>query len=299
MILHESDSRAQCDFAPEIAAHSGDESVVYKRVGQEPLYLSLYFPPHGGQDGMRPILLLVHGGGWRGKKVFPEQPHWMGDYLGFLARYYAEQGYFCASIDYRLLGQPGPERENELIDLYEDCMDAAEYVRRHAADWHADARRMLVLGESAGGYLAAAMATLPLRACGIFAGAILVNAITDLTDAPWAKSIAGACAHPLLAGKSLAEKAALLSPCANIRPGLPPVLLLHGDRDSCVAPMHSASFYEKSLACGNDAELVWIDGAEHAFLLAEYTREKGRGLGGACAGVRAIDAWLRRHSFAG
>lgn len=195
MILHESDSRAQCDFAPEIAAHSGDESVVYKRVGQEPLYLSLYFPPHGGQDGMRPILLLVHGGGWRGKKVFPEQPHWMGDYLGFLARYYAEQGYFCASIDYRLLGQPGPERENELIDLYEDCMDAAEYVRRHAADWHADARRMLVLGESAGGYLAAAMATLPLRACGIFAGAILVNAITDLTDAPWAKSIAGACAH--------------------------------------------------------------------------------------------------------
>ena len=159
MILHESDSRAQCDFAPEIAAHSGDESVVYKRVGQEPLYLSLYFPPHGGQDGMRPILLLVHGGGWRGKKVFPEQPHWMGDYLGFLARYYAEQGYFCASIDYRLLGQPGPERENELIDLYEDCMDAAEYVRRHAADWHADARRMLVLGESAGGYLAAAMAT--------------------------------------------------------------------------------------------------------------------------------------------
>ena len=103
MILHESDSRAQCDFAPEIAAHSGDESVVYKRVGQEPLYLSLYFPPHGGQDGMRPILLLVHGGGWRGKKVFPEQPHWMGDYLGFLARYYAEQGYFCASIDYRLL----------------------------------------------------------------------------------------------------------------------------------------------------------------------------------------------------
>ena len=77
MILHESDSRAQCDFAPEIAAHSGDESVVYKRVGQEPLYLSLYFPPHGGQDGMRPILLLVHGGGWRGKKVFPEQPHWV------------------------------------------------------------------------------------------------------------------------------------------------------------------------------------------------------------------------------
>lgn len=176
-----------------------------------------------GQDGMRPILLLVHGGGWRGKKVFPRAAALDGGIIwAFWPGIMPIRAIFAPVSITGLLGQPGPERENELIDLYEDCMDAAEYVRRRAADWHADARRMLVLGESAGGYLAAAMATLPLRACGIFAGAILVNAITDLTDASWAKSIAGACAHPLLAGKSLAEKAALLSPCANIRPGLPP-----------------------------------------------------------------------------
>lgn len=41
-------------------------------------------------------------------------------------------------------------------------------------------------------------------------------------------------------------------------------------------PMHSATFYENPLLaqrCGTGL----VDGAEHAFLLAEYTREKGRG----------------------
>lgn len=296
MIAYYNPSIVDCDFAQEIAAHSGDETIVYKNVALEPLYISLYFPnTQTSYKGGYPILLFVHGGGWQSKKVFPGQTSWAGDHLGFLARYYANRGYLCASIDYRLMNRSGHEQDAELIDLYADCMDAAEYVRNRANEWNADAHRIFVLGESAGSYLAAAMATLPLRQREIFSGAILVNAITDLTDEHWGQSISCDSKHPLLAGKSAADKIELLSPCANICPELPPVLLLHGSRDSCVAPVHSMRFYEKSRSFGNDVELDWIMDTEHAFLLAEYMYEKGRGLGAACTAVHCIDAWLARQ----
>lgn len=287
---------AECDFSQEIAGHGGDELIVYKHAGFKPLYLSIYYPQirDCAKDGW-PILLFVHGGGWQSKKVFPEQAHWSGDYLGYLARYYTERGYLCVSIDYRLLDPAKIDQSVGLIDLYEDCMDAAEYVCSHANDWKADAGHMIVLGESAGGYLAAAMVTLPFRARDVFSGAILVNAITDLTDERWNRSLACESVHPLLAGKDMAQRIDMLSPCANIGSDLVPVLLLHGDQDSCVAPQHSARFYETALAFGNNVELDWIAGEEHAFLLAEYMYEKARSLGGTCAGVRCIDSWLARH----
>ena len=41
MIAYYNPSIVDCDFAQEIAAHSGDETIVYKNVALEPLYKPL------------------------------------------------------------------------------------------------------------------------------------------------------------------------------------------------------------------------------------------------------------------
>ena len=78
------------DFSSAMARHSGDETRVYKTVGDEKLRISLYYPRDYDPARRYPLLVCVHGGGWASRKVFPDQEEWAGDYLGFLARRYAD-----------------------------------------------------------------------------------------------------------------------------------------------------------------------------------------------------------------
>ena len=65
-----------------IARHSGDEVIVYKTVGEEKLACSIYNPPAYQREQTYKTLFLIHGGGWRGRKIFEDQTEWSGDYLG-------------------------------------------------------------------------------------------------------------------------------------------------------------------------------------------------------------------------
>ena len=291
MIRHFDLPDAETDFSRYIARHSGDKNVVYKEVNGQKL-LSLFEPPEYGAERLYPLLVLVHGGGWQGRKIFHDQPDWAGDYLGFLARRYAEKGWLCACIDYRLMRENGQAAGYELIDLYEDCADAVAWLKGHAAALGADLTRTAVLGESAGGCLATALVTLPMGDPSFFKSAVLVNAITDLSDPRWGAHIAERSAHPLLKGKSTAEKIALLSPVQHISAQTCPTLLLHGEQDNVVFPFHSVKFHDLLSACGVKTELDFIADTSHAFLLVEYMQEHHAPLYAASAAVAQIDAWL-------
>ena len=279
-------------FRTSIARHSGDRVLRYKEVHGQKLPLSLYEPPECGAERLYPLLVLVHGRGWQGRKIFADQADWAGDYLGFLARRYAAKGWLCACIDYRLMRGNGQAAGYELIELYEDCTDAVAWLKSHAAALRIDLTRTTVLGESAGGYLAAALVTLPMGDSAFFKSAILVNAITDLSDPRWGARIAARSAHPLLKEKSEAKKIALLSPTAHITVQTCPTLLLHGEQDSVVFPFHSLKFHDLLNACGVKTELDFIDDTNHAFLLAEYMQENHVSLQAAVTAVAQIDAWL-------
>ena len=285
---------AEADFSRGVARHSGDRTVVYKEVNGQKLLLSLYEPPQYGQKDSYPLWVFVHGGGWQGRKVFDDQADWAGDYLGFLARRYAQEGYLCASVDYRLLRGEGQAAGYELIDLYEDCADAVAWLKAHAAELRIDLSRTTVLGESAGGYLAAALVTLPLGDTAFFRSAVLVNAITDLSDPRWGRYLAKNSAHPLLKGLSMEEKIALLSPVRHITQETCPTLLLHGMQDSVVYPFHSAEFHDLMAECGAQAELDLIEDTNHAFLLVEYMKERQSSLRVASLAVARIDEWRGR-----
>jgi acetyl esterase len=96
------------------------------------------------RDGLLPVLVYYHGGGWT---------------LGSLATYGSicrglarASGGLVVSVDYRLAP------EHPFPAAVEDAHLALEWVVRNAADLGGDARRLAVGGDSAGGTLATVVA---------------------------------------------------------------------------------------------------------------------------------------------
>lgn len=272
------------DFFPYIRRHGADKIFVYKNAGGENLSLGVYNPPDCVCIRPRPLFFFIHGGGWSSRKIFPDQKRWAGDYLGFLARYYADKGFLAVSVDYRLLRGQGQEEGYRLPDLVGDCTDALNFVRKRANEWGADFSRSVLLGESAGGYLAAAMTTFRHDFDGETEALILVNAVCDMTDPRWNKYLPDE------------ERQSLhYSPLHQIGKNTPPVLLLHGADDSVVSPAHSLAFYECMRKQSRFAELYRIEKTDHAFLLAEFMLENGKSTAAAGLGVQIMNKFLRER----
>ncbi|MBT0962834.1 alpha/beta hydrolase [Denitromonas iodatirespirans] len=98
-----------------------------------------------------PIILLVHGGGWRhGDKgadsvVEHKVRHWVG------------QGVILVSTNYRLLPETAP------LEQADDVARALAAVQRQAAGWGGDANRLVLMGHSAGAHLVALLGASPER----------------------------------------------------------------------------------------------------------------------------------------
>ncbi len=293
MIHYHTLKPAERTFAGEIARHSGDETRIYKTVGEEQLRIALYYPPqYEPKHQQYPLLVLVHGGGWQSRQIFDDQPHWSGDHLGFLARYYAQKGYLCASIDYRMMRENGQATGYELIDLCDDCQDAVAYLKNHADELAIDREKTVVLGESAGGYLAVALVTLPWMDTAFFKSAVIVNGITDLTVPYWNSRLREKSAHSRLQGLSFAEQMILMSCTSYVTKATCPTMLLHGMKDGAVPFFHSQKFYDMLAKSGQRTRFDIFEDTNHAFLLAEYMQRNGKPLDAADIAVQGIDEWL-------
>ena len=277
------------DLADAVRRHSGDVTKPYKTVEGEPVCLSCFLPK-GYDPGKKkyPVFFFVHGGGWRGSHVFDDQAGWAGDYLGFLARYYADRGFFSVSIDYRAIRGDAQEEGRQLIDLYDDCMDALDFVAAEAAPLGLDPDRAALLGESAGGYLAAAMTTFPYRKNPFPPRlTVLVNAVTALSDS-WEALIPAASSHPALRGLTRAEIGRALSPVCQVSERTGRTLLLHGEADTIVKPRHAEDYLRAMARAGRPAEICWLPDTNHAFLLVEYSHNDAA----ASAAIRRVDEEL-------
>ncbi len=101
---------------------------------------------HGATAGAgpHPVLVWIHGGGW-----------YSGDYneVPAFAMGLRERGITVVSIEYRV------SQEGVFPAQLHDCKGAVRYLRANAAQYNIDAARIAAWGSSAGGHLAALLAT--------------------------------------------------------------------------------------------------------------------------------------------
>ncbi len=269
MLKYYSIMKNEINIENAIEKHSADKVIAYKNVDGNPICLGYYFPQKYYLDRKYPLFVFVHGGAWESHKIFDDQSCWQGDYLGYLARYYADKGFVCVSVDYRLAQEAGQIENYEIIDCYEDCCDAMDYVIEHADTYSIDRRRIYLLGESAGGHLAGGLAMFHYDRKYEFKKVFLVNPITHLHD-EWKSRVSLRSKHPKLCALSVEERADFLSLLNQVQNDMGEVILIHGEDDTTVNPMHSWKLYERMKEIGCRCELHLIEKTKHAFMLAEY-----------------------------
>jgi acetyl esterase/lipase len=235
--------------------------VVYGEVpGYRPLELDLYLPEGRSRTGGPvPVIVHVHGGGWRrGSRRHP-LPVLGADFFDRLAA----QGFAVAAIDYRLSGEaryPAP---------LDDVRTAIGWIGEYAAGYELDTGRVFLWGDSAGGHLALLAALTGAAAHGVVAW----FPVTDLAGLPSDVADAGGIPDPgpesreaLLLGapaSSVPGLAREASPVSHASAAAPPVLLMHGAADDLVPPAQSIRLAEALRAAGATADLELVPGATH------------------------------------
>lgn len=117
----------------------------YGRAGGQALLADFYVAP--AAQGTGPVLIAIHGGAWKlGTRDFYR--HW-GPWL-------AARGISVFAIDYRLVSAgSGGRRCNTHPAALEDVRTAIRFVRANASRLGVDGSRIALMGDSAGGHLAA------------------------------------------------------------------------------------------------------------------------------------------------
>ncbi len=225
--------------------------------GHERNKLDLYLP--AGADHPLPVVVWIHGGGWRAgsKDRCPA--------VGLLRK-----GFAVASVNYRLSQHaPFPAQ-------IEDCKAAIRWLRANAKKYNLDPNHIGVWGGSAGGHLVALLGTsgdvkqLEGKSGNLDQSSRVQCVVdffgpTDLTrvspqqnkpDSPVSLLLGG----PLPEKKELAVKA---SPVTYITKDDPPFLILHGDQDD-VVPINQSELLDEALRkAGVDCTFIRVTGNGH------------------------------------
>jgi acetyl esterase/lipase len=107
--------------------------------------LDIYLPKKHSTDKPLPLVVFIHGGGWRN-----------GDKnggLNWVAPMVATGDYAGASIGYRLTG------ESQWPAQVHDCKAAIRWLKAHAKEYNLDENKIGLIGTSAGGHLVSMLGT--------------------------------------------------------------------------------------------------------------------------------------------
>jgi acetyl esterase/lipase len=205
----------------------------------------------GGDD----VAVLIHGGFWRAAYGL--------ELMRDLAADLAARGWTTWNLEYRRLGGGGG-----FPATLDDVAAGIAHVR--------GAGRLVVVGHSAGGHLAAWAATrVPLTAVVVQAG------VLDLRLA-WELRLSNGVVADFLGGTpdEVPERCAAASPRERL-PLSVPALLVHGALDEDVPPRMSREFAAAARAAGDDVTLHEVDDEGHM----EHVDPRS-------ASWRAVTAWL-------
>ena len=220
-------------------------NIEYGRAGGQSLQLDAFLPDGPGPF---PVAIVVHGGGWvagdRSRNVEP------------LFQPLVEGGFVCFSISYRLA------KDMSLLGAaVEDVEQAIRYVRAHGPEFQGDPDKIALVGESAGGQLAA-MAALGKNGSAVKA-VLALYAPTDLGELASDRNI---IPEPF---RHVLSRLRTLSPIHHVRSGMPPFLLIHGTADPLVPFEQSRNMCRAIRKAGGKCDLIAVNGGGHGLRLWE------------------------------
>ncbi|MCI0620472.1 MAG: alpha/beta hydrolase [Acidobacteria bacterium] len=231
-------------------------NVTYLTANNWEAKLDVYQPTNA--SGPAPTLIYIHGGGWVG-----------GDRQAalFNAVPYLEMGWAVVNVSYRLA------RISLAPAAVEDCRCALRWVIGKAKDYNFDVNKLVVTGHSAGGHLSLTTGMLPAsagleRQCPgneeLKVAAIVnwygITDVGDLLEGPNRKTYAVGWLSSLPNRHEIAKR---VSPLEYVRPGLPPILTIHGDADPIVPYSHATRLHEALNKASVPNQLLTIPGGKH------------------------------------
>ena len=237
---------AAANLPAALGAYTRRRDVAY---GPDPRQRVDVYVPDGMPSTPRPVVVFWHGGRWsQGDKR---------DYR-FVGAALAEIGCVAVLANYRLYPQV------RMAGFMQDAALAASWAAEYAREFH-DPGRLVLMGHSAGAMLAALVTldTRHFKAAGRevprIAGVIGLSGPYDflpLVDAD------------LLEIFGPEEALPASQPIRFARPGVPPMLLVHGAADETVWPKNSRNLAAALGACGAEVTLRLLPGLRHADTVA-------------------------------
>ena len=215
-----------------------DTQWVYKTVSGKDLKMDVFLPA-GYQDAevSYPVMVIFHGGSWT---VGETNLHWPD------GNFWAKRGMIAVSVDYRLRHR---DKVKVPLECVKDAKSAIRYLRANAKELKIDPSRVVAKGDSAGGQLAAATATLtdPKTNDDCFDLSISCVPQAVILTCPWFKTSPDMC------------------PPKHLREGLPPFLTFAGGADHAIPVSEMEEFHQALKAKGIPSELYIGNKGKHGF----------------------------------
>jgi len=260
--------------------------------------LDLYLPDPAEHPGPSPVIVFLHSGGWVGGTRAN---------VSDIATAQLSRGYAVASADYQLATvSPTGQRLAALPGAVRDVDRAVAFLKADAGQFGLDPSRVVLMGTSAGGHLAAltgaSQGRLEPGAAGqrgspdrSVAAIVDVSGITDLptfeaADHPWAAPLTAdllgcppaaihhlTCPPDALLGASVAP---------YVDSTAPPIFMAYGGRDTLVV----AATQAQPLA------QLWVraHGGNRASAFYDLIPDAGHNISAAQVDMRGLDEFLDR-----
>jgi acetyl esterase/lipase len=252
---------------PKAAGHpptiTGTNVETYRKIGGTELKLWIFNPATKSEKPL-PCIVFFFGGGWSSGTPAQFEPQ---------SRHLASRGMIAIVADYRV-----KSRQNALpADCVSDAKACVRWVRANASRLGIDPMRIAVGGGSAGGHLAAAVATVPGldSATDDKTVSCLPNALILFNPGTVMAPFPGLELKGFGAGLDKARfgcEPTEISPIHHVKKGLPPTIIFHGKADTTVPYATVEKFTEVMKAAGNRCELIGYEGQPHGFFnKATYT----------------------------
>ena len=256
--------------------YGSSPNTVYKKVGDEYLFLDILMPEKQIYE-KAPVLFFVHGGGFRsGAKEYLR----LNDLRAEVALGFAQNGFCCVSVGYRLVNHDSPGSPILVGDCVTDVWDGLRFLKENAEQFHIDPEKIIVWGESAGGHL---VQMLCFSDPEDFQGDPVLKSVNvrPLAGISWYGASDFTASLRLEAGNSAQNRhfrnftgkneyseedlstLKELSPVFLVDESDPPLLLMMGDRDHTQHISHTLNMHSRAKEMNAKVELVVVKNAGH------------------------------------